>query len=132
MDIGITQQQGRVPVTVLQIKGDINAATYEQFQTRAQEAIQAGTRYLLLDLSGVRYMSSAGLRALTQIYNWLRPEMTPQADHAVSAGVNAGTFRSPNLKLLNPTPNVMQVLKIAGFDMFLDIYQDQKQAVESF
>ncbi len=132
MDVAVMQDQGRVPVTVFQLKGDLNAATYQQFQDRAREAIQGGSRYLLIDLSGVRYISSAGMRALTQIFNWLGADASPEGERALNEGVKAGTFRSHHLKLLNPTSNVLEALKTAGFDMFLEIHKDRKKAVESF
>ncbi len=132
MDVDIIQEQGRVPVTIFQLKGDLNAATYEQFQNRAHEAIQGGSRYLLIDLSGVRYISSAGMRALNQIFNWLGADATPEGERALNAGIKAGTFRSHHLKLLNPTPNVLAALKTAGFDMFLEIHKNRKEAVASF
>ena len=53
MEITVSQQRGRVPVTVFHVKGDINTETYEQFQAQAQQAIQAGTRHLALDLTEV-------------------------------------------------------------------------------
>lgn len=132
MELDVMQEQGRVPVTVFQLKGDLNAATFQQFLDRAQETIQGGSRYLLIDLSGVRYISSAGMRALTQVFNWLGADASPEGERALNVGIQAGTFRSHHLKLLNPSPNVLEALKTAGFDMFLEIHKNRKEAVESF
>ncbi len=132
MDITVSQEQGRVPITILQLKGDLNAATYEQFQQQAQQAIQAGTQHLLIDLGGVPYMSSAGMRALNQIFNWLNERAPVGTQPASSAQVMSGKFRSPYLKLLNPTPRVLQALKLAGFDMFLETFKNRQEAVASF
>ncbi|MBI4790262.1 MAG: STAS domain-containing protein [Chloroflexi bacterium] len=129
MEITVAQEQARVPVTVFHIEGSVDGASYEQLQTRAQEAVNAGTRDLLFDLSAVPYMSSAGLRALNSIYNWLNKDASPEQTRE---GVRAGTFKSPHFKLLNPTPRVLQVLQMAGYDMFLEIHHDRKQAVNSF
>lgn len=132
MEITASQEEGRVPVTVLHIKGDLNAATSEQFQERAREAIQSGTRDLLLDFTGVPYMSSAGLRALGQVDGWLRGDPVAETDQEMSAELRAGTFHSPHLKLLNPTPRVLQALRMGGYDMFLETHQNLKEAVASF
>lgn len=132
MEIAVSQEKGRVPVTVLQLTGDLNAATYEQFQTQAHQAIQAGTRYLLVDLAGVPYMSSAGMRALNQIFNWLNDVAPAGAERAVSAGVTSGTSPSPYLKLLNPNPRVWEALKLAGFDMFLESFKNRRDAIAAF
>ena len=40
--------------------------------------------------------------------------------------------KSPYLKLLNPTESVARVIKTLGFDMYLDIYQDRDEALNSF
>jgi anti-anti-sigma factor len=58
MEITISQEQGRVPVTVFHIQGDIDAQTYEQLEAQVRQAIQAGTHYLLLDMSQVPYVST--------------------------------------------------------------------------
>jgi anti-anti-sigma factor len=64
VEISISQEQGRVPVTVFHIKGDIEVTSYQQLEAAASQAIASGTRYLLLDLAHVAYISSAGLRAI--------------------------------------------------------------------
>jgi len=47
-------------------------------------------------------------------------------------GIVAGTFTSPHLKLYNPTSHVLEALKTAGYDMFLEIHRDYKKAISSF
>ena len=132
MEITVTQEQGRVPVTVLHVQGDVNASTADQFQEEAQKAYDDGARDMLIDLSGVSLLSSAGLRALHNIFNMLRSDSPEESDGAVRKGLTDGTFKSPHLKLLNPDKNVTQVLSMAGFDMFLEIYNNLKKAVASF
>ena len=132
MEIKISQEQSQVPVTVFHIKGDINTETFEQLQAQAQQAIQAGTRYLLLDLAQVSYVSSYGIRAISQIFTWLRDSAQDQDPAAMSKGLRDGTFKSPHLKLSNPSQQVLKVLTTAGMDMFLDIHTDLKRAIASF
>jgi anti-anti-sigma factor len=130
MEIGVSQVQGKVPVTVLHVAGDLNAATYEQFQTTAKQAIDAGARSVLVDLSGVHLMSSAGMRALNNIFHWLTSSSAENEE--IRKGIVSGKTKSPHLKLLNPTPRVLEALKTAGFDMFLEIHHNSKDAVASF
>lgn len=132
MEINVTQEQGRVPVTVLHVKGDVNASTADEFQARAQKAYDEGARDMLIDLSEVALLSSAGLRALHNIFNMLRTESPEESDEAVRKGLADGTFKSPHLKLLCPKRNISQVLRMAGFDMFLEIHDNRKKAVASF
>jgi hypothetical protein len=40
MEIVVSQELGRVPITVFHIQGDINTETYDPLQTQAQQAIQ--------------------------------------------------------------------------------------------
>ena len=130
MEIAVSQEQGNVAVTVLRVSGDLNAATYEQFQATAKKSIDAGAQNLLVDLKSVPYMSSAGMRALNQIFDWLSGP--PAENAAIKKALATGKVKSPHLKLLNPTPRVLEALKTAGYDMFLEIHHDLKQAIASF
>ena len=132
MDIVVSHQQGRVPVTVFHITGDINTDTYSQLQTQAQQAIQSGARYLVLDLEHASYVTSYGIRAISQIFTWLRDASRGQGDAALNQGLRDGTFKSPYLKLLKPSQQVLKVLCVAGVDMFLEIHTDLDRAVASF
>lgn len=130
MELSVTTEQGRVPVTVLHVKGNVDSTTYQAFQTEAEKLIAEGTQNLLVDLHDVPYMSSAGLRSLNQIYNKLRAKGEDQS--TVTKGVTAGTYKSPHLKLLSPSARVLDTLKMSGFDMFLDIRSNLQDAVASF
>ncbi len=120
--------QAKVPVTIFHIQGDIDTNTFQLLQDQVKEANQSGTNYLLLDLSGVNFISSAGFRALHAAYIMLR-EASPDA---VGKGIMDGTYKSRHLKLLHPAPNVQMSLKTAGFDMYIESFDDLKKALESF
>lgn len=120
LNIMVGQAQGNVPVTVLRVEGDIDAATHKSLQDKAAEVIEGGTTHILLDLGGVNYMGSAGFRAIHAMTNMLSDE------------ASSGLSKSPYLKLLNPTEAVARVIKTLGFDVYLDIYQDRDEAVSSF
>jgi anti-anti-sigma factor len=124
--------QGRVPVTVFHLEGEIDSDSYDHLQTKAREAFDSGSQSLILDLTKVPYISSAGIRALHYIFNLLRQETESESDEAIRKGLRDGTFKSPHLKLLNPQPKVEQVLKSTGYDMFLEIHRDLLSAVNSF
>jgi hypothetical protein len=130
MDMTVSQAQGRVPVTIIRITGAIT--DNRELEARAQEVYDGGARNILLDLTEVPYMATAGLRALHTIFTLLRIDTPEESDEATKAGIAAGTFMSPHLKLLKPTPHVQEVLKAAGYDMFLQIHRDLDQAVASF
>jgi anti-anti-sigma factor len=134
MDIQVFTENGRVPVTVMHVDGNVDAQTYQQFQSKAEELINQGTRYLLIDLSHSPFMSSAGLRALHQIFNDLRasdPE-NPVSEEDVRRGISAGTYKSPHLKLLNLSRETKTAFQISGFDMFIETYDNKEDAIASF
>jgi len=124
--------QGRIPVAVIHLKGQIDASTYEQFQASAEKAYQDGARSLLLDLSEVSFISSAGLRALHNIYKLYNDNPSKESSEAIKKGLSDGTYKARQLKLLNPQEDVFKVLKMAGFDMYLDIFHSQKEAISAF
>jgi anti-anti-sigma regulatory factor len=130
MNIVISQEEGKVPVTVFRLDGDLTAE--EPLQSRATEAVDAGARYLLLDLSRVPYISSAGLRAIHYLHELLRDDAASGEDSQVARRIMAGTYKSPHLKLLKPSKNGAKALQVAGYDMFLEIHQNYKEAIASF
>jgi len=69
-----------------------------------------GSRFFLLDLSGVDYMDSAGLGLLLSIYATIR---------------NQGG----ELKLLNVAPRVRELLKITALLNVFQIFDDEVSAI---
>jgi STAS domain len=132
MEIIASTVEAPVPVTVFHVTGEITATSYEQLQQQAQEAFEAGMRNAVLDLTDVTFVSSAGLRAIHYIFTLLRTTSPEESDEAVHRGVREGTFKSPHLKLVNPSHQVLGTLKTAGFDMFLEIHADLQTAIASF
>lgn len=124
-----SQQEARVPVTVFELVGEMDSSNVERFQTEAQQAINAGTRYVMLDLSQLSYISSGGLRALFVLAKALSTKDGTSSGHNIS---KTGSFKSPYLKLFKPTQNVRQVLDSIGFTMSIEIYNDINEAIASF
>ena len=129
MDLSSWRETGAVPITVLQLKGDLVAE--EPLTTRARAAFADGARNLVLDLGDVPYISSAGLRAIHAVYMLLRGADANEAA-AASQGIARGTYKSPHLKLVKPSKNALKALSTAGYDMFLDIHDSIPAAVASF
>jgi anti-anti-sigma factor len=132
MDISAFQEQGRVLVTILEVRGNIDSSSADQLRQRAEDALKAGAHDLLLDLTHVRYLSSAGLRVFNQLFNQLHPDALRKDYAKTQKGLADGTFKSPHLKFCGLNSNVRQVLSMSGFDMYLDILHDRKSAVAAF
>ena len=134
MEVKAFTENGRVPVTVMHVDGNIDSLTSEAFQAAANDSIAKGARHILVDLSHAKFVSSAGLRALHDVFNQLRdidPD-TSMNDDDVRQGISAGTYKSPHLKLLNLSPEARVGFETAGFDMFIQTFTDMKTAVASF
>jgi len=132
MEISVSTENGRVSVTVIHLTGDLDSQTAPAFQSKANELITNGTKYILVDLTHVRFISSAGLRVLYEIFKRLRTFSPDVSEQQMLLQINEGTYKSPSVKLLNPSKEAQVALKTAGFDMFLESHQDLKKAVTSF
>jgi len=136
MYVTATQAQDKVPVTVLHIKGELDASNYQIIIDKAREAYAGGTRNILLDLSEVPYMGSSGLVAFHSVALLMRGETLPDLEGGWGALRSIDREREGGLqehvKLLNPQPKVERVLRMAGFDQFFEIFTDEKAAIASF
>ena len=136
MNISVLQAQGQVPVTIVKLDGQLDGQTYQELIAKAQELFQAGSRDLLLDLTDLTYISSAGLVALHSVALLARGEEIPDVEGGWSAyrsmGRSSEAGMQKHVKLLNPRSEVMGVLDMVGFSKVFEIYTDRDEAVNSF
>ena len=133
MQISFSKQAN---VTVMHLLGDVDSSNYTEVIIKAQEAYDDGARNLLLDLTKVPYVSSAGLMAL----HTLARIYSGQSIKGKDGG--RPTFRAINpkedatarehVKLLGPQAAVEQVLDVIGLKQFFEIFTDLDTAVKSF
>lgn len=128
LNITASQIQGKVSVTILHLSGHLHGNTEQQLVDRAQQAYEDGSTHILLDLSGLEVLTSAGLRAIHNIFNLL----TPQSDVTVIRQHGEEPYKSPYFKLVCPNPDVYYILNIAGFLQNILIYNNMDEAVNSF
>lgn len=134
MEIKVTTDNGRVPITIIHIDGHLDSSSSSQFQKKAEELIKAGAHHLLIDLTHSPYVSSAGFRVLHQIFKDLN-SMHPSANLSekdMKQGVSDGSYKSPHLKLLNLSDQTRTVFTTTGFDMYIEEYDDMKKAIASY
>ncbi len=132
LNISVSYQKKPLAVTVFHLKGEVDASSYQQLESQAQQAFEAGTRDLVIDLRQVTYLGSAGLRALHTIFNLLRTNTPEESDEAMKKGLRDGTFKSPHLKLVEPPLPIRETIKTAGLDMYLEMYSNLQEALASF
>jgi anti-anti-sigma factor len=134
MSIEVSTANGRVPVTIMHVSGNLDSYTYTDFQKKADELIKNGASHILVDLTNSPYVSTAGFRALHSMFNQLRA-LHPDAnltDEEVRKGISAGTYTSPHLKLLNLSPETQKAFEMTGFDMYIETFTDLQKAIASF
>ena len=119
-DLKITseQVQAAVPVTTLQVRGWLDAQSEEQLLAAARTAYEEGARYILIDMSELDTITSAGIRALQKIYQMY----TPKEDR----------LKIAHLKLCNAPPQIYNVLGITGFLHNIPMYESLQAALDSF
>ena len=136
MNISVSQAQGNVPVTVIKLDGQLDGQNYQELISKAQELYGAGARDFLLELSGLTYISSAGLVALHSVALLARGEELPDTEGGWAAYRSMGRSREAgvqkHVKLLNPSSEVMGVLDMVGFSNVFEIFTDRDEAVNSF
>ena len=104
-----TEQQG--DVTILNAGGRLDAGGAPEFEAQGKALLQAGAKRLLIDLAGVEYISSAGLRSLLVLAK------------ATKASGSA-------LALCGLSPAVREVMTISGFDNILVLAADRPAAMD--
>jgi len=136
MEIKVSQEQGRVTIAIVQPIGHLDGQTYQELIDKAREAFEAGAHHILLDLSALTYISSAGLVSLHTIALMTRGEDLPDPEQGWSALKSMERSRDgglqKNLKLLNPRPEITSVLDMVGFSAFFEVFTDKQKAIDSF
>lgn len=123
----ITTKKGKV--MILHLEGTLDVRTETELVDAAREAFDSGTHNLLLDLGGLQMITSAGLRALRDIYNMYTPIEEIEAWTARHTGE---TFKSPYFKIAQPSSNIHYILSIAGFLQSIYIFPSLQKALDSF
>ena len=87
MPLGI-DLEGRGEVTVLRLAGDLDVYTVRDLRAKAEE-IDPGGRQVVLDMTGIRFLDSAGVTAIVSLLNQARAGgrslgMVCPADHEVT------------------------------------------------
>jgi anti-anti-sigma regulatory factor len=136
LEMTVTEEVGRRPVTVLAVSGEIDYANFGEVTERARALYETGSRDLVLDLSGVTYLGSSGLVALHGVAMIFRGEEPPDPEagwsaiHAMNEDDDAGT--DPHVKLLNPSPQADRVLERTGMRELFEVFDDRAAAIGSF
>jgi len=107
MDLVVTQSvSGTHPLTVIEVSGRIDQAHAADFQEQLQPYLDGcaeGVPALLLDFSGVEYISSVGLRVLMLAAKQVKPQ-------------------GGRIGIAALTPVVAEVFQISRFNLVIRVY----------
>jgi anti-sigma B factor antagonist len=98
------------PISTFTLQGRVDSEGAVELDRALHEALGAGRSRIILDLSQVAYINSAGLRIL--------------ADVLTQNQANGG-----DLVLVAPSSRVRRVFQIVGFDRFFRVFDSMELAV---
>jgi len=110
MEIVSTQQND---VVILTISGSLDAMTSEQAVAQINLEFDKQHTKLVIDLSGVGFMSSAGMRIIL-------------------ATLQTARQKGGDLRLVGGSNNIRRTLEFSGFTKIMQMYDTVAEAVESF
>ncbi|MCC6300142.1 MAG: STAS domain-containing protein [Anaerolineales bacterium] len=116
-DFKITSEQ-RKAATVFHVGGWLDAQSESQLLEQARVAYDGGARHVVIDMSDLDTLTSAGMRAIQKVYQIY----TPKDEH----------FKTAYLKLCSAPPQIYNVLGITGFLQNIPMYESLDDALESF
>jgi anti-sigma B factor antagonist len=100
-------------IAVIAIEGEVDAHTAGKLDRALKDALERGHARLLLDASGMDFISSSGLRVIVAAQR--------------EAGQSGGGVR-----LFGLQPQVLRAFEIAGFDEFLRLAEGREEAMEGW
>lgn len=107
------KSEAKGEVLLLKLTGRLDAVSSPQAEKEVFDFINEGHYRLLVDFSAVEYLSSAGMRMLLSITKKLRT-------------------LSGKLVICSVNRNVMDVLKMSGFDHVLELSENEDEAIRLF
>ena len=108
-----TEVQQKDNSTVVTVTGSVDALTAAELSKVLTKQIAEGHANLVVDLIGVEFMSSAGLRTLL-------------------GAVKEARSSGGDLRITSTNPGIDKVLKMSGFHNIAKVYPSQAEAVSSF
>ncbi|MFL5844587.1 MAG: STAS domain-containing protein [Solirubrobacteraceae bacterium] len=95
---------------VISVSGEIHVTTAPEFSQRLNDAIAAGTRGVVIDMSGVEFIDSTGLSVLLN-------------------GLRRVTRADGQMALVVSNPTVLRLFEITKLDSTFDIQPTREAAI---
>ncbi len=121
---------------MIQLHGKLDGSNYMELIAAAERLYNGGDRNLLIDLSNLSYLSSAGIVALHKVAKLFHGQKQFVEEDGWSAyravARDLDSDPQPHVKLTGLSNKVRGVLDMVGFSGFFEIYDSIPQAVASF
>jgi len=101
-------------VDLVSVSGRVDSRTAPELEASLRAINDAGRFRIVMDLTNLEYISSAGLRAL------------------VTTLKNCRRYNRGDVRLASLPERISEVLEIAGLDALFKVYPDTAEAVGSF
>ncbi len=109
LNVSIEEQKNR---KLVRLEGRLDATTTPALETKISKILEQNKQHMLIDFSKVDYLSSAGMRLLLS------------ASKKIKAHGGKLVFFSMN-------DEVMEIIKMAGFERILAIYPTEEEALKA-
>lgn len=107
----LAEEQHDGQTRVISVSGEIHVTTAPEFSQRLNDAIAAGTRGVVIDMSAVEFIDSTGLSVLLN-------------------GLRRVTRADGRLALVVSNPTVLRLFEITKLDSTFDIQPTREAALE--
>jgi anti-sigma B factor antagonist len=107
------ETDNRQSVSVLKVKGRVDSETAPELDDALTKLLQDNHNQIVLNLQGVNYMSSAGLRAVVKAYQ-------------------AAKKSGGDLRLASVSEPIEVILRTVGMMQMLQMYPTEQEAIAGF
>jgi ABC-type transporter Mla MlaB component len=131
MSITIIHQSQRTWTAVLRLAGVLDRSNYHDLLAQALVACDVGARHLIVDLSDVERVSTAGMVGLHAVAMLARgaPPPDPESGWAAIRAIAECHPHLRRLAVVNPRPSVREALAGPPYTDFLTIHADLDTAL---
>ncbi|MGI9229940.1 MAG: STAS domain-containing protein [Gammaproteobacteria bacterium] len=99
-------------VLTIKVEGRVDGANANDFQQEIKDAVTDKDKVVLLDMQGLSYISSAGLRVVLMIAKTLEQQQAKFMIYSLS-------------------DSIREVFEISGFDKVINVHESREQALAS-
>lgn len=132
MQVSISEFTQPERVTIIHAAGVFDASATETIMETYENKVKGQCDNIIFDLCNVSFMSSIGIRIINILYYDLHPRGSEEEQKKISEQIRNGNYKAPHLKILCPSENVQKVMRMAGINEYISIFDSEQEALNSF